>query len=74
MQDGGINISSYLFGGVIMHLLNEEIRCIQNTMSHLKKWISIETDNERKESHKKRYDELEELLTKKLDGYGDLKG
>lgn len=75
MQDGGINILSYLFcGGVIMHLLNEEIRCIQNTMSHLKKWISIETDSERKESHKKRYDELEELLTKKLDGYRDFKG
>ena len=74
MQDGGINISSYLFGGVIMHLLNEEIRCIQNTMSHLKKWISIETDNERKESHKKRYDELEGLLIKKLDEYEDFKG
>lgn len=57
-----------------MHLLNEEIRCIQNTMSHLKKWISIETDNGRKESYKKRYDELEELLTKKLDEYGDFKG
>ena len=57
-----------------MHLLNEEIRCIQNTMSHLKKWISIETDSGRKESYKKRYDELEGLLTKKLDEYGDFKG
>ena len=38
------------------------------------KWISIETDSGRKESHKKRYDELEELLTKKLDEYGDFKG
>ena len=71
----GLNILSYLFyGGVIMHLLNEEIRCIQNTMSHLKRRISIETDSGRKESYKKRYDELEELLTKKLDGYGDFKG
>lgn len=71
----GLNILSYLFcGGVIMHLLNEEIRCIQNTMSHLKRCISIETDSGRKESYKKRYDELEELLTKKLDGYGDFKG
>ena len=71
----GLNILSiYFSGGVIMHLLNEEIRCIQNTMSHLKKRISIETDNGRKESYKKRYDELEELLTKKLDGYGDFKG
>ena len=43
-------------------------------MSHLKKWISIETDSGWKESYKKRYDELEELLTKKLDEYGDFKG
>ena len=43
-------------------------------MSHLKKWISIETDSGWKESHKKRYDELEGLLTKKLDEYGDFKG
>lgn len=55
-------------------LLNEEIRCIQNTMSYLKRWISIESDSGRKELYKKRYDELDELLTKKLDEYGDFKG
>lgn len=50
-------------------LLNEEIRCIQNTMSQLKRWISIEGDSGKKELYKKRYDELKVILTSKLDEF-----
>ena len=54
--------------------LNEEIRVIQNSMSHLKRAIPLaETTGERVKWEKK-YKELSEILESKLEQCGDFKG
>lgn len=56
------------------NLLNEEIRSIQNTMSHIKRAIPLaETTGERVRWERK-YKELSEVLESKLEQCGDYKG
>ena len=57
-----------------MNLLNEEIRVIQHTMSHIKRAIPLANDDGERLRLKKTYDELEETLTSKLNQCGDYKG
>ena len=56
------------------NLLNEEIMAIKLYMSHLEKAIPLEIDSGKKQKLKDAWDELNELLTDKLDSCGDYKG
>lgn len=56
------------------NLLNEEIRSIQHTMSHIKRAIPLaETTGERVRWERK-YKELSEVLESKLEECGEFKG
>lgn len=48
-------------------LLNEEIRAIQNTISHLKRGIALESNQSKKEKMKNDVKELNRLLNSKLE-------
>ena len=49
-----------------MNLLNEEIRAIKHTMSHLQMAIPLESDYGKKHKMKQDYKSLEDLLIEKL--------
>ena len=55
-----------------MTVLNEEIRVIQVTMSHLKRAIPLECDNKKRTKMQKDYKELSEILEDKLKRSGAL--
>lgn len=57
-----------------MNLLNEEIRVIQTTMSHVKKAIPLAEDSGTKLKLEEKYNALEKVLTEKLNECGDYKG
>lgn len=58
----------------MVNLLNEEIRSIQHTMSHIKRAIPLaETTGERVRWERK-YKELSEVLESKLEECGEFKG
>ena len=48
------------------HILNEEIRAIQCTISHLNKGIALESNQKKKEEMKQQLKELNEILKVKL--------
>ena len=50
----------------MVSLLNEEIRVIQVSMSHLKRAIPLETNSGKKLQMQKDYDELGKILQEKL--------
>ena len=55
------------------NLLNEEIRVIQMSMSHLKRAIPLQTDSGRRLDLENKYKELESILQGKLEQCGDYK-
>lgn len=55
-------------------LLNEEIRVIQVSMSHIKKAIPLCDNNGEKLRLENKYKELGDILEKKLSQCGDFKG
>ena len=55
-------------------LLNEEIRVIQMTITHMKRAIPLEVDSGRKEKMKNDVKELEGILQEKLDQCEDYRG
>lgn len=57
-----------------MNLLNEEIRVIQVTMSHVKKAIPLAVDTGEKLKLQGKYDELEKILSDKLNQCEDYVG
>lgn len=57
-----------------MNLLNEEIRVIQHTMSHISKAIPLAMTTGEKIRLKEKYNELEKLLNEKLEQCEDFKG
>lgn len=57
-----------------MNLINEEIRVIQNTMSHISRAIPLAVDTGEKLRLEVKYRELECLLNEKLNQCGDYKG
>ena len=57
-----------------MNLINEEIRVIQNTMSHLSRAIPLARDTGEKLRLQEKYKGLEEILQEKLNQCGDYKG
>lgn len=57
-----------------MNLLNEEIRAIKNTMSHLKMAIPLESDSGKKLKLQNDLKELGEVLNEKLEQCGEFKG
>ncbi len=59
---------------VIMNLLEEEIRAIKHTMSHLRMAIPLELDYGRKKRLENDYRELGKLLEDKLNQCEDYKG
>ena len=57
-----------------MNLLNEEIRVIQVTMSHMKKAIPLARDTGEKLKLQEKYKELENILNGKLNQCEDYVG
>lgn len=57
-----------------MNLLNEEIRVIQNSMSHIKKAIPLASDGGEKLKLQDKYNRLEKVLLEKLNQCEDYKG
>lgn len=57
-----------------MNLLNEEIRVIQVTMSHMKKAIPLARDTGEKLKLQEKYKELENILNDKLNQCEDYVG
>ena len=57
-----------------MNLLNEEIRVIQHTMSHIKRAIPLATNNGEKLKLEENYKELNSILEEKLEQCEDYKG
>ena len=57
-----------------MNLLNEEIRVIQHTLSHMKRGLALESDQAKRIKMKKDIKELDALLDEKLEQCGDYKG
>lgn len=55
-------------------LLNEEISAIKHTMAHLKKGMILEPDSSKKEQMKRHYEDLQRILTDKLEQCGDYHG
>lgn len=49
-----------------MNLLNEEIRVIQHTISHMKRGIILEPNQSKRNKMKKDVEELETILESKL--------
>jgi len=56
------------------NLLNEEIRAIKHTISHLKKGVVLEPNPDKKEKMKSDIKELNVILENKLNQCGDYKG
>lgn len=56
------------------NLLDEEIRAIKHTMSHLSMAIPLEQDYGKKHKMKQDYKELDNLLSEKLNQCGDYHG
>ena len=56
------------------NMLEEEIRAIKNTMAHLSKGISLETDSGKQFLMRKSYKELNDILIEKLEQCGEFKG
>lgn len=57
-----------------MNLLNEEIRVIQTSMSHIKRAIPLCDSSGEQLRLENKYRELKELLEEKLNQCGDYKG
>ena len=57
-----------------MNCLNEEIRAIRHTMSHLRKAIPLEPNSGRREELKQLYKECEAELEDRLNRCGDYHG
>lgn len=57
-----------------MNLLNEEIRVIQHTISHMRRGLALESNQSKREKMKKDIKELEYLVDEKLEQCGDYKG
>ena len=57
-----------------MNLLNEEIRVIQHTMSHVKKAIPLAVDSGERLRLEEKYNKLGEILKEKLEQCEDFKG
>ena len=55
-------------------LLNEEIRVIQMTITHMKRAIPLESDSGKREKMKKDVKELQSILNDKLGQCEDFKG
>ncbi len=55
-------------------LLNEEISAIKYTMAHLKKGMILEPDSSKKEKMRRDYEDLQRILTNKLEQCGDYQG
>ena len=53
-------------GNIIMHQLNEEVRCLRQTLSHLNYRIKHETDNETKNKLIRDYNSYNLILLSKL--------
>ena len=58
----------------MMNIVNEEIRAIRHTMSHLQQAIPLETNSGRKEELKQLYKECELELEERLNRCGDYHG
>ena len=56
------------------NLLNEEIRVIQTTMSHIKKAIPLAEDSGERLRLEDKYKNLEKILNEKLEQCGDYLG
>ena len=57
-----------------MNLLNEEIRVIQHTISHMRRGLTLEMDQSKREKMKRDVKELECILEDKLGQCEDYKG
>lgn len=57
-----------------MNYLNEEIRAIRHTMSHLQQAIPLETNSGRKEELKQMYRDCQAELEDRLEQCGDYHG
>lgn len=57
-----------------MNLLNEEIRVIQHTISHMRRGLSLEDNQSKRLKMKQDINELESLLEEKLGQCEDYKG
>lgn len=57
-----------------MNLLNEEIRVIQHTISHMKRGMVLESDQSKRIKMKNDIDELERILEDKLEQCEDFVG
>ena len=57
-----------------MNLLNEEIRVIQNSMTHIRKAIPLAVDSGEKVTLQNKYKELDKILHEKLEQCEDYKG
>ena len=57
-----------------MNLLNEEIRVIQNTMTHVKRAIPLAIDSGERVRLQNKYKDLEKILEDKLEQCGEFKG
>lgn len=58
----------------MVNLLNEEIRVIQISMTHLKRAIPLEPSNSKRLKMEKDYNALKEILQEKLDSCGEYTG
>ena len=61
-----IKIQNYNRRNKIMHQLNEEVRCIRQTLSHLQYRIKHETDNETKNKLNREYNTYNHIISSKL--------
>ena len=66
-----IKIQNYNRGNKIMHQLNEEVRCLRQTLSHLNYLIKHETDNETKNKLMGDYNSYNLILLSKLKELSD---
>ena len=58
-------------GNKIMHQLNEEVRCLRQTLSHLNYRIKHETDKEKKNELMEDYNSYNLILSSKLKELSD---
>ena len=66
-----IKIQNYNRRNKIMHQLNEEVRCLRQTLSHLNYRIKHETDNETKNKLMGDYNSYNLILLGKLKELSD---
>ena len=57
-----------------MNLLNEEIRVIQHTLSHMRRGVVLEFNQSRKLKMEKDINELESILLEKLNQCEEFRG